>query len=108
MTGNDVDDLLDLVPFGNRVIIKKYIVEKTKGGIIMPDKDSILLSEGRVIAKGPSAQRVDIGDLVLFGKNVATDIERNGEIFSIMYESSIEARIDKSKSSKDSFIKKEI
>lgn len=100
--------MLDLIPMGNAIIVKRLIVTETKSGIIMPSKDSIPLSEGRVLRTGPSVQRTKEGDLVLFGKNNGTDIERGNETFTVLYEASIAAKIDETKQVDDNLVKKEI
>ena len=97
---------LDLIPLGNTVVIKSFIVEKTKSGIYL-SKDSINLSEGRVLKAGPSAKRVKEGDLVLFGKNVGSKIDRNGETFTLCFDSHIECKIDESKFNNDNLVKGE-
>lgn len=101
------DDKLDLDPLGNAVVIRAFVVEKTKGGIIMPNKDSIKLSEGRVLAVGPSARRVKVGDLVLYGKNVGSKLERNGQTYTICFDSHIECRIIEEKFNQDNLVRVE-
>lgn len=97
---------LDLIPAGNRVVIKPFVVEKSKGGIIIPD-GAINLSEGRIIATGPSVRTFKVGDLILYGKNSGALIDRNRKEFVLLYEKDIECQIDESKSGKDNLVKKE-
>ena len=94
------------IPLGNALVLKRLVVEKSKGGIIMPHEESIRLSEGRVIAKGPNCHRVDIDDLVLFGKEANADIVRGGETYTFIYESGVISKI--SNLDEETYIKKEV
>ncbi len=73
-----------LRPLGDRVLVKRSKeLEKTKGGIIIPDAAKEKPVEGEVLAVGPGRtehgvhieMRVKKGDHVLFGKYAGTDIE---------------------------------
>ena len=73
-------------------------VEKTKGGIIIPDSAQEKPSEGEVIAVGPGGRDeagklipIDIktGDRVLFGKWSGTEVKLDGEDLIIMKESDV-------------------
>jgi co-chaperonin GroES (HSP10) len=61
-------------PLFGRVIIKREVMEKTKGGILIPDtqKKRHAKCEGIVISVGPSAEGVKEGDHVVFGKHSGT------------------------------------
>lgn len=93
----ELQEICDLEPIGNNVIIKAHKIEKTKSGIILEQNDSSGLSEGYVIFIGPACKRVKVGDCVMYGKNVAPILNRNGEKFRICYESYINCTIDTSK-----------
>ena len=58
-------------PLFGRVLIKREAKEKTKGGILIPESQikRHAKSEGVVIAVGPSAEGVKVGDHVVFGKH---------------------------------------
>ena len=57
-----------LDPVGERIVVKRLMKSTTNSGLVIPDsaKNSSLV--GKVMAKGPDADWVDIGDLVLFAK----------------------------------------
>jgi len=86
-------------PLHDRLVVKRIdSVEKTKGGIIIPDTAKEKPQEGEVIAVGPGARdesgklvplEVRTGDRVLFGKWSGTEIKIDGEDLIIMKESDI-------------------
>ncbi|MBW9091609.1 co-chaperone GroES [Rhizobium wenxiniae] len=95
-------------PLHDRILVRRVdSLEKTKGGIIIPDTAKEKPSEGEVVAAGPGArneagqiQALDVkaGDRILFGKWSGTEIKINGEDLLIMKESDvlgvIEAQVD--------------
>ena len=86
-------------PLHDRVVVRRITaLEKTKGGIIIPDTAQEKPSEGEVIAVGPGGRDengkltpMDIksGDRVLFGKWSGTEVKLDGEDLLIMKESDI-------------------
>ncbi|MSO81403.1 MAG: co-chaperone GroES [Alphaproteobacteria bacterium] len=86
-------------PLQDRVVVRRLDeVEKTAGGIIIPDTAKEKPSEGKVIAVGPGARNergeiaaldVKVGDLVLFGKWSGTEVKIDGEDLVVMKESDI-------------------
>ena len=76
---------MNLRPLQDRVIIKRLAeVNKTAGGIIIPDSSTEKPAEGEIVAVGPgkrnndgsfSELEVKIGDKVVFGKYAGTEIE---------------------------------
>ena len=73
-------------------------LEKSAGGIIIPDTVKEKPMEGEVIAAGPGARNeqgtivaldVKAGDRVLFGKWSGTEVKLDGEELLIMKESDI-------------------
>ena len=86
-------------PLHDRVVVRRInALEKTKGGIIIPDSAQEKPSEGEVIAVGPGGRDengkltpMDIksGDRVLFGKWSGTEVKLDGEDLLIMKESDI-------------------
>lgn len=100
------DDQLDLVPKKNALIIKPFIVKKTRGGIVVLE-DSIMLSEGRVVLCGPAVTTAKPGDIILYGKNSSSKINRNGSQYEILWENEIVCGIDKEKMQEDNLVKEE-
>ena len=86
-------------PLHDRVLIKVLdSVEKTSGGIIIPDTAKEKPQEGEIVAVGPGAMNdtgklapmdVKVGDIVLFGKWSGTEVKIDGKEYSIMKESDI-------------------
>ena len=86
-------------PLHDRVLVKRIeSVEKTAGGIILPDSVQEKPSEGEVVAVGAGAKDDDgdriamdvkAGDKILFGKWSGTEITLDGEELLIMKESDI-------------------
>ena len=86
-------------PLHDRVVVRRITaLEKTKGGIIIPDSAQEKPSEGEIIAVGPGGRDengkltpigVKKGDRVLFGKWSGTEVKLDGEDLLIMKESDV-------------------
>ena len=86
-------------PLHDRVVIRRLdAVEKTSGGIIIPDTVQEKPMEGEVIAAGPGVRNeqgqlvalgVVAGDRILFGKWSGTEVKIDGEDLLIMKESDV-------------------
>jgi chaperonin GroES len=87
-------------PLQDRVIVKRIeeSVEKTKGGIIIPDTAKEKPQQGKVIAVGKGKVNDDgkitpldvkVGDKILFGKYSGSEIKIDGEEHLIMREEDI-------------------
>ena len=91
-------------PLHDRVLVKRVqAVERTPGGIIIPDTAKEKPIEGEVLAVGPGARDengrvepldVKVGDRVLFGKWSGTEVIIEGEDRLIMKESDILGIVD--------------
>ena len=73
-------------------------VEKTKGGIIIPDSAKVKPEQGRIVAVGKGRVNDDgklmpvgvkVGDTILFGKYSGSEVELDGEEHLIMREEDI-------------------
>jgi chaperonin GroES len=92
-------------PLNDRILVKRLAeVEKTKGGIIIPDSAKEKPAEGEVVAVGPGklddkGNRVkpDLkkGDRVLFSKYGGTEVKLDGDDFLIMREDDILGVVEK-------------
>ena len=90
---------MNVRPLHDRLLVRRVDeVEKTKGGIIIPDSAKERPLEGKVIAVGAgkrledgSTAKLDVkaGDRILIGKWSGTDVTLNGEDLLIMKESDI-------------------
>ena len=73
-------------------------IEKTKGGIIIPDTAKVKPEQGKIIAVGKGKVNDDgklmpvgvkVGDTILFGKYSGSEVELDGEEHLIMREEDI-------------------
>ena len=91
-------------PLHDRVVVRRITaLEKTKGGIIIPDSAQEKPSEGEVIGVGPGGRDengkltpidIKVGDRVLFGKWSGTEVKIDGQDLLIMKESDIMGVLD--------------
>jgi chaperonin GroES len=92
-------------PLHDRIIIRRLPeVEKTKGGIIIPDNAKEKPVEAEVIAVGNGALQPDgtlrkldikVGDHVLFGKYSGTEVKIGGEDHLIIREDDVLGVLEK-------------
>mgnify|MGYP006435142959 FL=1 len=75
-------------PLGNRVLVKRLLAEKTKGGIILPDSAQEKPKQGKVIAVGEGnyddkgniiAMNLKVDDKVLFSSYSGTEVPSDNE-----------------------------
>lgn len=73
-------------PLNNRVLVKRFKAQATKGGILLPETAQEKPKEGEVVAVGPGirdeegnmhALDVKVGDRVLFSSYAGTEIKDN-------------------------------
>ena len=86
-------------PLHDRVLVRRIEgVEKTAGGIIIPDTAKEKPQEGEVIAAGAGTKSEDgkltpldvkAGDRILFGKWSGSEVKLDGEDLLIMKESDV-------------------
>ena len=92
-------------PLQDRVIVKRLeeAVEKTKGGIIIPDTAKEKPQQGKVIAVGKGKVNDDgkvtpldvkVGDKILFGKYSGTEVRVDGDELVVMREEDVMAVIE--------------
>jgi chaperonin GroES len=90
---------MNLRPLNDRVLVLRVEeVQKTAGGIIIPDTAKEKPQEGKVVAAGPgkmgdNGKRIPLqvkeGDKVLFSKYAGTEIKINGVEHVFMKEDDI-------------------
>ena len=95
---------MKIVPLHDKVLVKRVEeVNKTAGGIIIPDNAKEKPSEGVVEAIGNGFRAEDgkiipmsvkVGDKVLFSKWAGTEVKFDGEPHLIMKESDILAIVE--------------
>ena len=87
-------------PLQDRVMVKRLEngVEKTKGGIIIPDTAKEKPEQGKIVAVGKGKVNDDgklmpvgvkVGDTIVFGKYSGSKVELDGEEHLIMREEDI-------------------
>ena len=86
-------------PLHDRVLVRRIkAVEKTAGGIIIPDTVQEKPQEGEIVAVGTGARSEDgtisplyvkVGDRILFGKWSGSEVRIDGEDLLIMKESDV-------------------
>ena len=67
---------------------------RSSGGIVIPATAAMgarRLSWSRVVAKGPHARAVEIGDRVLFDAEDKAEVEVQGEVYVVMRERDVHA-----------------
>ena len=97
-------------PLHDRVVVKRIdALEKSAGGIIIPDTAKEKPSQGEVIAVGLGGRDesgklipldVQVGNRVLFGKWSGTEVKIDGQELLIMKESDIMGIIDETAAKK--------
>ena len=85
---------MNIKPLADRVLIKPApAVEKTIGGIIIPDSAKEKPLRGEIIAVGKGTKDEEMvvkpGDTVLYGKYAGTELELDGEKYLIMRQSDV-------------------
>jgi chaperonin GroES len=91
---------LSIKPLANRVLVKRLEEEmqKTAGGIIVPDTAKEKPQRGKVVAVGPGRLtddgerikvEVKVGDEILFGKWSGSEITIDGEEYLFMKDDDI-------------------
>jgi chaperonin GroES len=87
-------------PLGDRILIERLeeAVQKSPGGIIIPDTAKEKPTQGKVVAVGPGRRAEDgslikpdvqEGDRVLFGKWGGTDVKIDGKEYVILKEEDV-------------------
>ncbi len=92
-----------IVPLNDKILVRRLeAVEKTKGGIVLPDTAKEKPKEGKVIALGDGKLlddgtrakfQVKKGDRILFSSYAGTEIKVEGDEYLIMSEDDVLAVI---------------
>ena len=94
---------MKLVPLDDKVVLKKLIAEETtKSGIVLPGQEKEKPAQAEVIAVGPGGivdgqevkMQVKPGDKVVYAKYSGTEIDLDGDKFTIVKQSDILAIIE--------------
>ena len=89
---------MNLVPVGDRVVLKQLVAEETtKSGIVLPGQSKEKPQQAEVIAVGPGGvvdgkeikMEVKVGEQVIYSKYAGTDVKLDDEEFIIVKQSDI-------------------
>ncbi|MGO1729530.1 MAG: co-chaperone GroES [Flavobacteriaceae bacterium] len=85
---------VNIKPLADRVLIEPQEAEtKTASGIIIPETAKEKPQRGKVVAVGKGKKdhemTVKVGDVVLYGKYIATELKYEGKEYLIMKEDDI-------------------
>ncbi len=98
---------MNLKPLGDRIVVKVVEeVERTKGGIVLPDTAKEKPQEAEVVAVGPGGrndkgERIPMelkpGDRVIFAKYSGAEFKQDDEEYLILRESDVLAIVTREK-----------
>ena len=89
---------MNLVPLGDRVVLKQLVAEETtKSGIVLPGQSKEKPQQAEVVAVGPGTvvdgkevkMEVKVGEQVIYSKYAGTDVKLDDEEFIIVKQSDI-------------------
>lgn len=77
-------------PINDRLIVKMpEVMEKTAGGLFLPDTAKEKPLEGEVVAVGSKVKQVKVGDTVLYGEYAGQTFDVGGQEFLIVREDEV-------------------
>ena len=83
-----------LKPLGHKVVVERtQAVEKTAGGIVIPDTAKEKPEQGKVVAVGKDVEEIKVGDVIVFGNFAATEVKVDGKEYLIVREKKVFAVI---------------
>ena len=94
---------MNLVPLGDRVVLKQLVAEETtKSGIVLPGQAKEKPQQAEVIAVGPGGvvdgkevtMQVKVGDNVIFSKYSGTEVKLEDTEYIIVKQSDILAIVE--------------
>ena len=89
---------MNLVPLGDRVVLKQLVAEETtKSGIVLPGQSKEKPQQAEVVAVGPGGvvdgkeikMEVKVGEQVIYSKYAGTDVKLDDEEYIIVKQSDI-------------------
>lgn len=91
-------------PLGNRILVRRFEAEASKGGILLPDSAQEKPKQGEILAVGPGKigkdgaikpMELKMGDRVLFGGFAGTEVKGDEDAeFLILSEEDVLAVIE--------------
>jgi chaperonin GroES len=85
---------LKIKPLGIRVLVEQIAAEtKTASGLIIPDSAKEKPLQAKVVAIGNDVDQIKIGETVVYGKFIGTELNFEGKDYLILEQSEILAVI---------------
>jgi len=79
-----------LKPLADKIVVERIeAVEKTAGGIVIPDTAKEKPEQGKVVAAGKDVEEVKEGMEVLFGKYSPTEVKVGGKEYLLIKEEDV-------------------
>ena len=79
-----------LKPLGHKVVVERtQAVDKTAGGIVIPDTAKEKPEQGKVVAVGKDVEEIKVGDVIVFGNFAATEVKVDGKEYLVVREKEI-------------------
>jgi len=97
------EEIMKLVPLGDRVVLKQLVAEETtKSGIVLPGAAKEKPQQAEVVAVGPGGvidgkevtMQVKAGDKVIYSKYAGSEVEIDEDKFIVVKQSDILAIIE--------------
>ena len=86
---------MKLVPLGDRVVLKQVVAEETtKSGIVIPGQSKEKPQQAKIIAAGPEAENVSVGQTVIYSKYAGTTVELDDADYIIVKQEDILAIVE--------------
>jgi chaperonin GroES len=98
-----MEDIMKLVPLGDRVVLKQLVAEETtKSGIVLPGQAKEKPQQAEVVAVGPGGvvdgkevtMQVKVGDKVIFSKYSGTEVKLEDTEYIVVKQSDILAIVE--------------
>jgi len=85
---------LNIKPLGTRVLVEQIEAEtKTASGLIIPDSAKEKPLQAKVLAIGNDVDQINVGDTVIYGKFIGTELNFDGKDYLMLEQSEILAVI---------------
>lgn len=83
-----------LKPLGHKIVVERtQAVDKTAGGIVIPDTAKEKPEQGKVVAVGKDVEEIKVGDVIIFGNFAATEVKVDGKEYLVVREKEVFAVI---------------
>lgn len=101
MATNELKGKAGFTPYGNRIVVKVHKVDRTKGGVVLPENSTGFTDKAvetptcEVLAVGPEVKQCKVGDTLLVpGSAPGVNITFKGQKMLMLPEDHIAGIID--------------